>query len=186
MKNFDKELSLADLASVDWQTLLNYPTDINVIVEQWTNMLALIIQRHAPILERRVSERYSPWITIHLKRMIKSRDKLKTVAVKKKSEILLTSYKKIRNKVNSTVKTLKREYYTDKIKAPEGNLKETWVIINKLVSQRSKTTTISSLSYGNQLIVTPQDIANKMNNFFCTVGDQLSKEIPDSLKLVLM
>ena len=106
MKNFDKELSLADLASVDWQTLLHYPTDINVIVEQWTNMLALIIQRHAPILERRVSERYSPWITTYLKRMIRSRDKLKTIAVKKKSEILLTSYKKIRNKVNSTVKTI--------------------------------------------------------------------------------
>ena len=31
MKNFDKELFLADLASVDWQTLLHYSTDINVI-----------------------------------------------------------------------------------------------------------------------------------------------------------
>ena len=58
-------------------------------------------------------------------------------------------------------------------------------IINKLVNQRSKTTTISSLSNDNQLIVTPQDIANKMNNFFCTVGDQLSKEIPDTRNSLL-
>ena len=87
--------------------------------------------------------------------------------------------------MNSTVKTLKREYYTDKIKASEGNLKETWAIINKLLNQRSKMTTISSLSDGNQLIVTPRDIANKMNNFFCTVGDQLSKEIPDTRNSLL-
>ena len=63
MKNFDKELFLADLASVDWQSLLHCSTDINVIVEEWTSMLSMIIQKHAPILERRVSERYSPWIT---------------------------------------------------------------------------------------------------------------------------
>ena len=89
MKNFYEELFLADIASVDWQAFLHCSTDINVIVEQWTKMLALIIQRHAPILERHVSEQYSPWITPHLKRMIRTRDKLKTEAVKKKSEILM-------------------------------------------------------------------------------------------------
>ena len=115
MKNFDEELFLADIASVDWQAFLHCSTDINVIVEQWTKMLALIIQRHSPILERRVSERYSPWITPHLKLMIRTRDKLKTEAVKKNSEILMSAYKQIRNKVNNAVKTRKREYYTNKI-----------------------------------------------------------------------
>ena len=185
MKNFDEELFLADTASVDWQAFLLCSTDINVIVEQWTKMRALIIQRHAPILEKRVSERYSPWITPHLKQMIRTRDKLKTEAVKKISEILMSAYKQIRNKVNNTVKTLKREYYTNKIKASEGNLKETWAIINKLVNQRSKTTKINSLSVGNQLIRNPQDIANKMNKFFCTVGEELGKEIPDTKNLLL-
>ena len=80
--------------------------------------------------------------------------------------------------MNNTVKTANREYYTDKIKASEGNWKETWAIINKLVNPRQKTTIISSLSDGNQLILNLQGIANKMNNFFCIVGDQLSKEIP--------
>ena len=64
-------------------------------------------------------------------------------------------------------------------------MKETWAIINKLVNQRSKTTKINSLSDGNQLIQNPQDIANKMNKFFCTVGEELSKEIPDTKKLLL-
>ena len=33
--------------------------------------------------------------------------------------------------------------------------------------------------------MTPQDITNKMNNSFCTVGDQLSKEIPDTRNSLL-
>ena len=185
MKEFDKELFLADLASVDWHSLLHCPADINLLVEHWTNMLAMIIQRHAPIIERRVSERYSPWITPHLKQMIRSRDKLKTVAIKKRSVILQAAYKQLRNKVNNTCKRLKREYYTEKIKASEGNLKQTWEIINKLVNQRSKTTIISSLSDGNKLILNPQDIANKMNSFFCNVGDQLSNEIPNAKNSLL-
>ena len=148
MKEFDKELFLADIALVDWHSLLHCPTDINLLVECWTNMLAMIIHRHAPIIERHVSERDSPWITPHLKQMISSRDKLKIVAIKKRSVILQAAYKQHRNKVNNTCKRLKREYYIEKIKASEGNLKRTWVI-NKLVNQRSKTTIISSLSDGN-------------------------------------
>ena len=74
MKNFDKELFLSDLASVDWQSLLHCSTDINVVVEEGTSVLALIRQKDAPVLERRVSERYSPWLTPDLKRMFRSRD----------------------------------------------------------------------------------------------------------------
>ena len=110
MKNFDKELFLSDLASVDRQSLLHCSTDINVIVEEWTNMLAMIIQKHAPILERRVSEWNSPWLTSDLKRMFRSRDKFKMAAVKKKSEVLMPAYRQLRNKVNSTCK---RDYCKD-------------------------------------------------------------------------
>ena len=46
-------------------------------------------------------------------------------------------------------------------------------------------TIISSLSDGNQLILNPQDIENKMNSFFCNVGDQLSNEIPNAKNSLL-
>ena len=89
--------------------------------------------------------------------MFRSRDKLKMAAVKTKSEVLMAAYKQLRNKVNSTCKRLKRDYLPDKIKASEGNLKETWATINKLVNKRSKTTMISSLSDGDERISNPQE-----------------------------
>ena len=106
-------------------------------------------------------------------------------AVKKKSEVLIAAYKQLRNEMNSTCKILKRDYFSDKIKASEGNLKETWATINKLVNKRSKTTMISSMSDGDQCISNPQVIANKMNNFFCTVGDQVSTKIPHAKNSLL-
>ena len=54
-----------------------------------------------------------------------------------------------------------------------------------MVNQRSKATIISPLSDGNQLILNPQDIANKLNSFFCNVGDQLSNEIPNAKNSLL-
>ena len=43
---------------------------------------------------------------------------------------------------------------------------------------RSNTTMISSLSDGDERISNPQDIANKMNNYFCTIGGHLTAKIP--------
>ena len=54
MENFGNELFLSDISSVDWHSLLRCPTDINVVVEQWINILALIIQMHTTIHDRRV------------------------------------------------------------------------------------------------------------------------------------
>ena len=61
----------------------------------------MIIQKHAPILERRVSERYCNWLSSDLKHVFRSRDKLKMAAVNKKSEVLMVAYKQLRNKLNS-------------------------------------------------------------------------------------
>ena len=52
----------------------------------------------------------------------------------------MQAYKKVRNKVNSLNTRLKRQYFTNKFDSCEGNLKETWATINKLINNKSKTT----------------------------------------------
>ena len=107
-------------------------------------MLSLIIESHAPMMQKRVSERYSPWLSSSLKDLLRSRDKLKVAAVKSKSEILMAAYRQVRNKANRMNADLKKTYFRNKIHGAEGNVKETWSIINKLINKRSKTTTIQS------------------------------------------
>ena len=71
----------------------------------------------------RVSEKYCPWINEDLKKLMRSRDKLKKAANKSKSEFLMNSYKHVRNQVNSLNVRLKKDYFSNKIISQEGNMK---------------------------------------------------------------
>ena len=62
MKNFNEETFLRDLSAYDWSSILYCSEDINVVVETWSSMLSFIIETHAPMMQKRVSERYSPWL----------------------------------------------------------------------------------------------------------------------------
>ena len=80
--------------------MLSETDDINELVNHWTNTFSLIVDKHAPLCEMRVSEKYCPWIDRNLKDLMRTRDKLKKSAVKSKSAPLLDSYRHVHNKVN--------------------------------------------------------------------------------------
>ena len=77
MKNFNKEAFLADVSGVCWEQMLNETDDINVPVNNWSNLLSLIIDKHAPIAEMRVFEKFCPWIDKDLRNLMVARDRLK-------------------------------------------------------------------------------------------------------------
>ena len=178
MKDFDQNSFLSDISSIDWDSILNCSRDINSAVENWSNVLSMIIEKHAPMRHRRVSEKYCPWITTQLKASARARDRLRKSAVKAGSEILMTAYRHVRNFVNKRNKTLKRQYFSEKIRSSEGDMKETWMTINQLVNKRSKTTNVSSLQQDNKIITSSDEIAESMNQYFYSIGQDLSKKIP--------
>ncbi len=77
MKNFDQNKFVNDLLEVDWKGIVQNTDDIDVVVNNWTSIFSLILEKHAPIRERRVSEKFCPWLTDEFKVMCKARDKLK-------------------------------------------------------------------------------------------------------------
>ena len=66
MKNFNEEAFLRDFSAYDWSSILYCSEDINVVFEKWSSMLSFIIETHAPMMQKRVSERYSPWLSSSL------------------------------------------------------------------------------------------------------------------------
>ena len=74
LKHFHQAEFLSDLLLVDWKAVALNGDDINIIVEQWTNIFSLILEhlrletleKHAPIRNRRVSEHFCPWLTKEL------------------------------------------------------------------------------------------------------------------------
>ena len=70
MKNFDEQAFLSDVSSIWWVGMLNETDGINVLVNNWTDLFSLIANKHAPITEMRVSEKYCPWIDKDLRNLM--------------------------------------------------------------------------------------------------------------------
>ena len=180
MKNFDKDAFLADVAGICWEQGFSETDDVNVLVTQWSTLFSLIIDKHAPIKALRVSEKYCPWVNDDLKQLIRSRDKLKKAAVKSKSQLLMSSYRHIRNKINKQNFELKRQYFSERLAQAKGNMKESWKTINQVLNKRSKSTNIDLLKGPGREIVNRQEISNTMNEYFCSVGKDLASKIEDA------
>ena len=68
MKHFNEEAFVADVAYIHMQMLLE-TDDINVLVNDWSNLFSIMIDKHAPLIEMRVSEKYCPCINKDLKNL---------------------------------------------------------------------------------------------------------------------
>ena len=177
MKNFKKDGFLSDVSGICWERMFQQTDDINTLVNDWSNLFSLVIEKHAPLKEMRVSEKYCPWIDKDLKGLMMTRDRLKKAALKSKSLILMDSYRQARNRVNSLNVQLKKQYFSAKISECKGNMKESWKTINELLNKRSKSCNIDCLEDSGNAIVNKKDISNAMNNFFCTIGEKLANKI---------
>ena len=175
---FSKSKFFDDLQRIDWKGIVTHTDDVDIIVEQWTTVFSLVLEKRAPLRNRRVSERFSPWITKDFKLMCTSSDKLRKQAIKSKSEVFFDAYKQMRNKVNKVNIDLKREYFTNKIASHEGDIKSTWKTINLVLNKKSKTTQITTLDVDGEKISNHEAIAEHMNTYFCNIGQGLSKKIP--------
>ena len=178
MKNFNSDNFLSDLGQIDWDSIVSSSKDINEAVNKWSYPLSLVIEKHAPLTELKVSYRYPPWLTKEFKALARTRDKLKIMAINKNSSILMASYRHVRNQVNNLNKNLKREYFSKKIALEKKNLTETWKTLNLLLNKRSKTTNVESLNVDEEVTTENLHIARSKNEFFCRVGRNLSVKIP--------
>ena len=174
MKNFNEQAFLGDVAAISWEQEIGNSDDVNVLANNWSNLFTRIIEKHAPIRQMRVSKKYCPWINEDLKKLMRSRDKLKKAANKTKSEILMNSYKHVRNQVNSL-----NVQFSNKIISQEGNMKETWRTLNQILNKRSKSTNIVCIKDQDKELG-KKEIAESMNQFFCSVGKDLASEIDDA------
>ena len=73
-------------------------------IDKFIEALSLLIERHAPLQQQRVSHKYCLWLSSDFYQLGKTRDKLKKAAIKSKSNYLMTLYRHVRNKVNSLIR----------------------------------------------------------------------------------
>ena len=83
----------------------------------------------------------------------------------------MCSYKAIRTRVNNLNINLKKQYFAHKIIEYKGNMKETWKTTNALALQTTNALQKEKLNSMRR------DILNTMNDYFCTIDQELADEI---------
>ena len=89
-------------------------------------------------------------------------------------------YRKARNATNSLNTQLQKKYYKEIINACKGDIKGSWRVINEIINKKSKFTNIDYIKNCGKEICSNSEIANAMNEYFCTIGAGLAKNIEET------
>ena len=89
MNKFEEGQFVTDVASVCWESVVAQTDDVDVLVKNWSALLSMIIDKYAPRVQMRVSEKYCPWANQDLKALIRPMDRMNMAALQRKSSILM-------------------------------------------------------------------------------------------------
>ena len=69
MSKFNQTDFVSDVINVPWETIVRSYETVEEVVFHFTETLNLVIEKHAPLQQRRVSQKYCPWLTPDLNKL---------------------------------------------------------------------------------------------------------------------
>jgi hypothetical protein len=108
-KHFSVDDFRSDLLKVPWDMIFTLYNP-NACWILWKSFFDEILNRHAPLCNKRVRSRQSRWITPAIKQLMRNRNFHKK-AIKFNSRYQWSKYQNLRNKVNIEMKLAKSHFY---------------------------------------------------------------------------
>jgi predicted Holliday junction resolvase-like endonuclease len=130
------------LRECDWNDLLDEKTSNGIFdgIECKITKCYKITQR-SKVVKKGQARKDKEWITEEIKRLIKVRDKAfrkwKHCSNSLKA-VFRDDYVKIRNFTNKKIKDQRSHFYQGEIVRSQGNIKETWQVINDIIGRKKK------------------------------------------------
>ena len=152
------------MTNIDWTEYLSVndviTENVNQVFDKCHDKLLDIINKHAPVRKRIVTEknfRKEAWITPSILKCCKKQKRLYKQSIKKSTTAIETiryhEYRKVLNKVK---RNLKVSYYHDLCKKLKNNTKKLWDVVNQTIGKTNdKTCILDKLRIGNVIIESP-------------------------------
>ncbi|XP_066017879.1 uncharacterized protein [Pocillopora verrucosa] len=169
-------LHLGETGQQDWSSIESY-SDPNLMWAAWKQLFLECVNKHAPLHVKRARVSKSPWITPYLKKRMHDRDILKLKASRSKDANDWLQFKKCRNLVNNEIKKAKELFYKRALDENEGNSRQTWRIVNELMSRKTNNCSIKEIKSNGNSIYGPPEMADAFNNHFSSIGPKLASQI---------
>ena len=111
-----------------------------------------------------------PWITpSNLKKEMHKRDVLKMKAIRSIEASNWTNFKKHRNYVNGQIKRAKVTYYHNAFRVNEGDIRNTWRVVNEVTSLKTVNSLIKEIKINGASITNARNLADTFNSHFSTI-----------------
>lgn len=122
------------------------------------------------------------WVTKDLRNIIKMRNIAYKNWIENKEDLNLhNSYIRYRNSVTTLRRKLKKEHYNRKFENIQSDQKQTWKIINEIITNKNSKQTQDIEIISNNNVVSRKEAAEILNDFFTDVTDLLGK-LPNTSK----
>ena len=105
------------------------------------------------------------------------RDKTKQIAAITNDQSKWAEYRRLRNRVNHSIKASKKDYYHSYFEDNVGKAKATWNGINTLLSRKKNFAQAAKLIIGEAVITDPRELSNAFNRHFTEIGPSLASQI---------
>ena len=165
-----------EISEFQWESYLKECTDIDIMSSSFTQKYLEIISRNIPSKMIQVRPSDKPWFNSHIKREIRTRNRLKKIARTKKSSTAIHKYKSHRNKVNNMIKHAREQFLLSANELVDSlqrnDSKSYWSLIRKLMKGTSQNYSIPPLydNDSNELIYDDKIKANLLNKYFCSIS----------------
>lgn len=166
-KNFNAEMFLNEVKQCKVLNMQNEPTTCKPSWSDWKEAFLKISDKHAPIKVSRVKERYCPWITPSIIKLMYKRDYLKNKSDQNGKLETLQEYRKTRNLVTLLERNSKAAYLKDVSIKYKNDHKNFWKEIHRAAGNDKYVNSIH-----------PDIDCDEINDYFTNVGKQISESFP--------
>jgi hypothetical protein len=128
--------------------LIELQSDIDLKWSLWKSFFLRVFDKHAPLISKRIRNKHIPWINKNTKNLIFERDRMKRKAIISKSDADWSTFKSLRNRVNSTLRNDKEIFYRNLINKNQDP-KDAWKAINSILGRKQPKPIINNLKLEN-------------------------------------
>ena len=137
IKHFKSELS-----KVDWEIECT-GDDLNDVYGNFINRFNYLYNKCCLTSTRKIkhqrNEIKSPWLSYWLLKCIRRKNRLYRKFICKPTEANKDIYKKYRNKLNTTLRLAKQNYFSNLLEKEKNNMRNIWTVLNYIIRPNSHT-----------------------------------------------
>ena len=177
-KNFDPQAFIDAVRSTPWLDVYlcnNLDTAVNLVATK----LNMILDIMAPVKVIQVRSCYAPWMSSKTKEEIKKRKIAQQKAAESQNIEDWEEFKKLRNSINKTIKSEKKQWQSKKLETFGNDTRSIWKNVKNWLGWSSGGPPTKLVDNG-KVYTKPKDISSILNNFFVTKVRKLRQNIPPS------